>query len=420
MKYQLGPNYQLQRYVTNRCLMLSVRVFIFFVSLVLLSVMKTSIAHAYSLTIHSFYDTNQNGVQDGAELSAGADATQAPAATFVLKYSADNSTIYSSPTDTAGNWFSGAVPRDGYYVTTTQCAPNGSSGGTVWGPSQISSDMTVTIPRGLCPPPPPTVTLTANPTSVPSGGSANLTWSSTNATSCSATWSASTATSYIQTLTNLTATATYTITCTGPSSPAASTQVTITVTPSPWFQVNGKVQSQGNPSSPANPAADSIKSLIPPCGIPPCKYFSVGTKTVVSANGAINIGSDPNLFGSPVPVYQATGYKAKAQNYSYASFRNRLQASPSSWSGGTTLPASPGVYQADVSGGYFTVGTSWNVLAGQYYTIFVNGELHIDSNITVAQNGLLAFIVSDDIKIKSTVTQVQGIYFANGKIYSTY
>lgn len=79
----------------------------------------------------------------------------------------------------------------------------------------------------------PTVTLAANPTSVTSGGSSTLTWSSTNSTSCTASggWSGSKATSGSQTLTNLTTTATYTLTCTGAGGSAARS-ATITVTSS--------------------------------------------------------------------------------------------------------------------------------------------------------------------------------------------
>jgi chitodextrinase len=66
-------------------------------------------------------------------------------------------------------------------------------------------------------PPAPTVTISANPTSVTSGNSSTLTWSSTNATSCTASgaWSGSEAVSGTQSLTNLTATSTYTLSCTG-------------------------------------------------------------------------------------------------------------------------------------------------------------------------------------------------------------
>src|SRR4029450_4330476 len=75
--------------------------------------------------------------------------------------------------------------------------------------------------------PKPSMTLSAAPTSIASGQSSTLTWSATNATSCSAAWTASTATAGSQSV-KPTATTTYTINCTGAGgTTAASTTVSI-------------------------------------------------------------------------------------------------------------------------------------------------------------------------------------------------
>lgn len=79
---------------------------------------------------------------------------------------------------------------------------------------------------------PPSVTLSANPTSVQSGGSSTLTWSSSNASGCTASgdWSGSKATSGSQTITSLTSDSTFTLVCTGTGgSTTRSTTVTIAV-----------------------------------------------------------------------------------------------------------------------------------------------------------------------------------------------
>jgi|GEM_PF-5965821 len=110
--------------------------------------------------------------------------------------------------------------------------------------------------------PPPTVTLTANPTSVSSGGSSTLTWSSTNATSCAAAspsgWTTSTATSGSANVTNITTPTTYSISCTGSGGSAqASASVTITdptpptvsiTAPSGGATVSGSVTISANAS----------------------------------------------------------------------------------------------------------------------------------------------------------------------------
>jgi beta-lactam-binding protein with PASTA domain len=74
----------------------------------------------------------------------------------------------------------------------------------------------------------PVVTLTANPASVTSGNSSTITWTSSNAVSCSAPWTTSIATSGTASTGPLTADTTYSMTCTD-SSGATSAPVSITV-----------------------------------------------------------------------------------------------------------------------------------------------------------------------------------------------
>jgi hypothetical protein len=79
-------------------------------------------------------------------------------------------------------------------------------------------------------PPVPTVSLAANPTSVASGGSSTLTWSSADAASCSASgaWSGAKATSGSETTAALTSPGTFALACTGAGG-TASTSATVTV-----------------------------------------------------------------------------------------------------------------------------------------------------------------------------------------------
>ena len=79
--------------------------------------------------------------------------------------------------------------------------------------------------------PVPTLSLTANPTSVTSGGASTLTWSSTNATSCTASgdWSGAKATSGNQSSGALTSTGTFTLNCSGAGG-SVTQSATVTVT----------------------------------------------------------------------------------------------------------------------------------------------------------------------------------------------
>ena len=91
--------------------------------------------------------------------------------------------------------------------------------------------------NGTPPPnPSPTVTLSANPVSVSSGGSSMLTWSSTNASSCTASgaWSGSQPTSGNAATGPLTTSSTFTLTCTGNGGNATATAVvSVGTTPPP-------------------------------------------------------------------------------------------------------------------------------------------------------------------------------------------
>ncbi len=88
------------------------------------------------------------------------------------------------------------------------------------GTTPATATLTVT------PPPAPTVTISVAPTSITSGQSATLTWSSTNATSCTASgaWSGTEATSGSSTVSpTVIGTASYTLACTGSGGTATGT-----------------------------------------------------------------------------------------------------------------------------------------------------------------------------------------------------
>ena len=80
---------------------------------------------------------------------------------------------------------------------------------------------------------PPAVTLTGSPTSVATGASSTLTWSSTNSNACTASggWSGARATSGSASTGGLGATTTYSLTCTGAGG-AGSKSATVVVSPS--------------------------------------------------------------------------------------------------------------------------------------------------------------------------------------------
>jgi len=96
--------------------------------------------------------------------------------------------------------------------------------------NRVSAVRSVTVTVNAAPT--PTATLSANPTLVDSGGSTQLTWSSTNATSCTASggWSGSKPVSGSQTIGDLAVTTTFSLTCSGAGGSSPAQNVTVTVT----------------------------------------------------------------------------------------------------------------------------------------------------------------------------------------------
>src|SRR5690606_16676765 len=93
-------------------------------------------------------------------------------------------------------------------------------------------------------PPAPTISFTASPTSIVSGNSSTLTWSTTNATSCTASgsWSGAKATAGSTSSGTLTTgNRTFTLTCTGPGG-SVNRSVTVVVTAPPVAALNVRVR----------------------------------------------------------------------------------------------------------------------------------------------------------------------------------
>ena len=108
----------------------------------------------------------------------------------------------------------------GNYLLTYSAVPDATIGAGLYG---ISVDAAV-----------PTVSLSADPTSVASGSGTRLTWSSTGANACAASgaWSGTQPTSGASVAEGpLSSTATFTLTCSGPGGTSAPASVTIDVTP---------------------------------------------------------------------------------------------------------------------------------------------------------------------------------------------
>ncbi|NTW14231.1 MAG: polysaccharide deacetylase family protein [Candidatus Moranbacteria bacterium] len=192
--------------------------------------------------------------------------TPTPAPTLALSanptsiVSGSSSTLTWSSTDAtscAADWTSSAATSGTTSVsptaTTTYSMTCTGAGGTV----TKTATVTVTTPN-----PVPTLTLSANPASIVSGSSSTLTWSATDATSCSAGWTSSTAISGTASVTP-SATTTYSMTCAGAGGTATKTAtVTVTTVPVPTENlIQNPSLETANGSLPANWAKNNWGTL---------------------------------------------------------------------------------------------------------------------------------------------------------------
>ena len=176
--------------------------------------------------------------------------TVATGTAATLTWSSTNATActasggWSGAKATSGNVSTGALSVTTSYTLTC----SGASGST---PAMATATVSVTPPAPTVTPPAPTVTLSANPTIIGTGTAATLTWSSTNATSCTASggWGGAESTSGSIPTGALTATTSYTLTCSGAGgSKSATATVTVTssnvVTVTPQFAALTSSQNQ--------------------------------------------------------------------------------------------------------------------------------------------------------------------------------
>ncbi|MDD5720993.1 MAG: hypothetical protein PHT16_00895 [Candidatus Pacebacteria bacterium] len=192
-----------------------------------------------------------------------------------------------TPTPINGGWsdWSPQSTQCGYTGTQTRTCTNpapANGGAYCSGPSSQSY---TTAP---CPVQQPTVTLNANPTTIQSGQNSNLTWNSTNATSCSAYWTSSTATNgFGIVVPNITTT--YSITCYGASGLSATAQATV--------YVNQAQQTCQDPN-----AINYGGSL-------PCRYQNANpTVTLYASPSSIQSGQNSTLTWYSTNATSCSGY----------------------------------------------------------------------------------------------------------------
>ena len=285
-----------------------------------------------------------------------------------LTWTSTNTTSCSASASPAnGNWTGSKSPVSGGSQSTGALTSSTTFTLTCTGPGgSANASATVTVTSN----PPPTVTLSASPTSVASGGASTLSWSSTNATSCSASggWTGSKTTSGSQSTGALSVTTSYTLTCTGPGGSAnASATVTVSATNS-------------STTITTTPGACGTASITVSWSAPGATSFSVlrnftspaiytGANTSLTDTGLTPGGSYNYAVTSTFPSGPQTG-------------ANRTDTAPSNCvppTAPTTVSATTGSCGAQINVSWSAVSgaTSYEVLrsttSGGTYTVIANG-----------------------------------------------
>lgn len=198
-----------------------------------------------ALSATTLYSINCTGPAGSASASATVTVVVPPPVPTVT-LTADNTTVAYN-TATTLRWTStsatSCTASNGWSGSKAIPSGNQSTGNLTTGRTYTltctnatgSAVASVTVNVGAAPPA-PTVTLTATPASVAYGTASTLTWSSTDASSCTgtnfSTGGATNNTTGVSTG-NLTTTTTYSITCSGTTSPPATTSATVTVGAAP-------------------------------------------------------------------------------------------------------------------------------------------------------------------------------------------
>jgi len=67
-------------------------------------------------------------------------------------------------------------------------------------------------------------------------------------------------------------------------------------------------------------------------------------------------------------------------------------------------------YWITPTSGEASLAADWQVISGESYIIFIDGDLRLNHNITVASGGFLAMIVKGKVTVDPGATQLEGIY----------
>jgi hypothetical protein len=190
---------------------------------------------------------------------------------------------------------------------------------------------------------------------------------------------------------------------TGPTLACTDTVDVNIINPGPWWQVvDGSVHS----------FSDIISTIPSTCAGACVPSLFTGISGLASYLGTLDIGSG-SLSEDGSDWQAETVYSATQTGYAY--FKRLLEDDPAGigvWASGG-LPAEAGVYLIEDNA---TTGGDWSIADGEKFVLLADGDVTVSGNIEVATGGFLAIIASGDINIDPSVTNIEGVFVADGTI----
>ena len=180
---------------------------------------------------------------------------------------------------------------------------------------------------------------------------------------------------------------------------------------SAWWQVES-----GNVHADAGAVVSEIPATCTGACLPYLITQSAGNEDtgLLSFSGSVSLGE--GTINENGDDWQAeTGYQGTQTGFDY--FQRILSDDPNGiaeWTDGS-LPAADGVYLA--TAGVLTSGT-WSVGSGEKIVLLIPGNVTIGSDINVAPGGFLAIIASGNIAVSDSVTNIEGVFVADGNFSS--
>lgn len=233
----------------------------------------------------------------------------------------------------------------------------------------VTPPLTCTLPQvltnGVCVIPPlPTATVSANPANVPASGQTTLTWSSTNATSCTASngWSGSKATSGSQTVTvsSSPGTENFGLSCTNSAGQTVNTGFNVTVTGGPSL-TPPIVQSMAATLITSTYA--QMNGTINPNGLSTSAYFEYGITTSYGST------TGPGTFSGTSALTIQSGWAGLTPNTTYHYRADATNSAGTSIGSDVTFTTaapsctSPGAFSLSSATPYWDTGTPHSIAA---------------------------------------------------------